>query len=160
MTMRGAVLVAMLAAACRPEPEAKPPVTAAARTNTASELARAASEIVLIEIVALDDRRVIATCDAALLDAVRESIARGVQDGVTATPPAWPVALRLATKRGAPFVTHLVGHDRLRVCPEDPWTDCGNAAEVAVPFELFEDVARKVGMPPRREYQTGDAPEL
>ena len=41
---------------------------------------------------------------------------------------------------------------------DDPWAECkgASAAEVAVPFELFEDVARKVGMPPRREYRTDE----
>lgn len=160
--MRIAVLCIALAA-CRPEPvpDTTPPVVQA-HDNGAKALVGAAARVVAIEIVALDDRRVIATCDAALLADVRTAIAGGVRDGLTATPPVWPIALRLVVKDGAPFIAHLVGHDRLRLCPTDPWRDCiadkPAPGEVAVPFELFEDVAAKVGMPPRPEYRTSDGP--
>jgi hypothetical protein len=154
----------LLLASCRPEPGSDttslPPVEA--RRNDAGSLVGAAATIVGIEIVALDDRHVIARCDDAILDGVRQSIASGGRDGLTATPPAWPVALRLVMRDGAPFIAHLVGHERLRLCPADPWRDCvadpPTPAEVAVPFELFEEVSRKVGIPPRREYRTDDGP--
>jgi hypothetical protein len=154
----------LLLASCRPQPGSDttslPPVEA--RRNDAASLADRAATIVGIEIVALDDRRVLARCDDALLDAVRRSIAGGGRDGLTATPPAWPVVLRLVVRDGPPFIAHLVGQDRLRLCPVDPWRDCladpPRPAEVAVPFELFEDVSRKVGTPPRREYRTDDGP--
>lgn len=154
----------LLLASCRPQPGSDatslPPVEA--RRNDAASLADRAATIVAIEIVALDDRRVIARCDDALLDGVRRSIAGGGRDGLTATPPAWPVVLRLVMRDGPPFIAHLVGQDRLRLCPADPWRDCiadpTIAAEVTVPFELFEDVSRKVGVPPRREYRTDDGP--
>lgn len=152
-------LLCVVLAACRPQPvpDTTPPVVEA-HENTAAALVGAAARVVAIEIVALDDRRVIAACDAALLADVRTTIAGGVREGLTATPPAWPVALRLLMQDGAPFIAHLVGHDRLRLCPADPWRDCiadtPAPGEVAVPFELFEDVAAKVGMPPRPEYGT------
>lgn len=161
ITALGAVL---LLASCRPRPGSErtslPPIES--RRNDAASLAERASMIVAIEIVALDDRRVIARCDDALLDAVRRSIAEGGRDGLTATPPAWPIVLRLVLREGPPFIAHLVGQDRLRLCPADPWRDCiadpPTPAEVAVPFELFEAVAREVGLPPRREYRTDDGP--
>lgn len=157
----GAVLVL---ASCRPQPASgvTPPSPLEAHRNDAASLADRASMIVAIEIVTLDDRRVIARCDDALLDAVRRSIAEGGRDGLTATPPAWPIVLRLVLREGPPFIAHLVGQDRLRLCPADPWRDCiadpPTPAEVAVPFELFEEVAREVGHPPRREYRTDDGP--
>lgn len=164
--MRGIRALAAVAvlASCRPQPGSDttsvPPIEA--RRNDAVSLVGAAATIVGIEIVALDDRRVIARCDDGLLDGVRRSIAGGGHDGLTATPPAWPVVLRLVMRDGPPFIAHLAGQDRLRLCPADPWRDCiadpPTPAEVAVPFELFEDVARKVGVPPRREYRTDDGP--
>jgi hypothetical protein len=159
------LMIASCVLACRPTPRTEVATTPAVvqHGNDAAALVAAASRIVAIEIVAIDDRRVIASCDAALLDAVRTSIAGGVKEGLTATPPAWPVVLRLVVDGGAPFVAHLVGHDRLRLCPDEPFVDCVGspaAREVAVPFELFEDVARNVGMPPRLEYRTGDAPPI
>lgn len=149
---------------CPPRPNVTDPtpVVRSLADNRAASLIAAVDRVVALEVVAVDSRRVLGTCDPALLDSVRTMIRGGVREGLTATPPAWPVVVRLLLDGREPFVAHLVGQDRLRLCPEDPWHDCladdagwldPTAAEVAVPFELFEEVARIVGAEPRLEYR-------
>ena len=129
-------------------------------TNDVEALVAAAACIEAVDLVDPDSQRRRGRLSAEQIEQIGRALAHAdVRSDLVATPPPFPVVLRIhVAGRDQPFIAHFVGQDRLRLNPEDPWSDgvVGPAKDIVVGSAVYETLERILGGELRKEYRLPD----